>query len=96
MKNVRASSIDGRRTHAPTTFRPPLVPPRLRNIDRRRRRPAILPNAQHHAARSLIFAFPDPATTAEITPKEAGTFPAICDHYCGMGHGNMKMTFVVE
>ena len=31
-----------------------------------------------------------------ITPKAAGTFPAICDHYCGMGHGNMKMTFVVE
>jgi cytochrome c oxidase subunit 2 len=31
-----------------------------------------------------------------ITPNAAGTFPAICDHYCGMGHGNMKMTFVVE
>jgi cytochrome c oxidase subunit 2 len=31
-----------------------------------------------------------------VTPKEAGTFPAICDHYCGMGHGNMKMTFVVQ
>lgn len=31
-----------------------------------------------------------------ITPKAAGSFPAICDHYCGMGHGNMKMTFVVE
>ena len=31
-----------------------------------------------------------------ITPTAAGTFPAICDHYCGMGHGNMKMTFVVE
>lgn len=31
-----------------------------------------------------------------ITPKAAGTFPAICDHYCGMGHGNMKMTFLVE
>lgn len=31
-----------------------------------------------------------------ITPKAAGTFPAICDHYCGMGHGNMKMKFVVE
>ena len=36
---------------------------------------------------------PDEVT---ITPKAAGTFPAICDHYCGMGHGNMKMTFVVE
>jgi hypothetical protein len=31
-----------------------------------------------------------------ITPTEAGTFHAICDHYCGSGHGNMKMTFVVE
>ena len=31
-----------------------------------------------------------------ITPTEAGTFAAICDHYCGSGHGNMKMTFVVE
>jgi len=30
-----------------------------------------------------------------ITPK-AGTYNAICDHYCGAGHGNMKMTFVVE
>lgn len=36
---------------------------------------------------------PDEVT---ITPKAAGTYPAICDHYCGMGHGNMKMTFVVE
>jgi len=25
-------------------------------------------NAQHHAARSLIFAFPDPAVTAEKKP----------------------------
>ena len=31
-----------------------------------------------------------------ITPDAAGTFPAICDHYCGSGHGNMKMTIVVE
>ena len=31
-----------------------------------------------------------------ITPATAGTFHAICDHYCGSGHGNMKMTFVVE
>ncbi len=36
---------------------------------------------------------PDEVT---ITPKAAGTFPAICDHYCGMGHGSMKMTFVVQ
>ena len=31
-----------------------------------------------------------------ITPTMAGTFKAICDHYCGSGHGNMKMMFVVE
>ena len=31
-----------------------------------------------------------------ITPADAGTFPAICDDFCGAGHGNMKMTFVVE
>jgi cytochrome c oxidase subunit 2 len=31
-----------------------------------------------------------------VTPHEAGSFGAICDHYCGAGHGNMKMTFVVE
>jgi cytochrome c oxidase subunit 2 len=36
---------------------------------------------------------PDEVT---ITPSAAGRFDAICDHYCGMGHGNMKMTFVVE
>lgn len=31
-----------------------------------------------------------------ITPKNAGKYNAICDHYCGSGHGNMKMTFIVE
>ena len=31
-----------------------------------------------------------------ITPAQAGTFEAICDDYCGSGHGNMKMTVVVE
>jgi cytochrome c oxidase subunit 2 len=36
---------------------------------------------------------PDSVT---ITPGQAGTFDAICDHYCGMGHGGMKMKFVVE
>ncbi len=35
---------------------------------------------------------PDQAT---ITPKETGRFLAICDDYCGSGHGNMKMTIVV-
>jgi heme/copper-type cytochrome/quinol oxidase subunit 2 len=36
--------------------------------------------------------------TAEVTltPQTAGTFTTICDHFCGAGHGNMSMTFVVE
>jgi len=31
-----------------------------------------------------------------ITPQTAGKFTAICDHFCGTGHGNMKMTFIVQ
>ena len=31
-----------------------------------------------------------------ITPAEAGTFNVICNHFCGAGHGNMKMKVVVE
>ena len=36
--------------------------------------------------------------TAEITvtPHEVGRYRAICDHFCGAGHGGMKMTIVVE
>jgi cytochrome c oxidase subunit 2 len=36
--------------------------------------------------------------TAEITvtPREVGRYRAICDHFCGAGHGGMKMTIVVE
>ena len=36
--------------------------------------------------------------TAEltVTPKEAGRYRAICDHFCGAGHGGMKMSIVVE
>ena len=26
-----------------------------------------------------------------VTPDTAGDFMVICDHYCGTGHGNMKM-----
>ncbi len=39
-----------------------------------------------------------PGETAEVmlTPQVTGTFSAICDHFCGAGHGNMKMTIVVE
>ena len=31
-----------------------------------------------------------------VTPQAAGTFTAICHHFCGSGHGNMKLTVVVE
>ena len=39
-----------------------------------------------------------PGGTQEITvtPQSAGTFTAICHHFCGAGHGNMKLTVVVE
>lgn len=31
-----------------------------------------------------------------VTPQVAGTFTPICDHFCGVNHGNMHMTIVVE
>jgi cytochrome c oxidase subunit II len=31
-----------------------------------------------------------------VTPMTAGTFKAICDHYCGLGHSGMKMTVIVQ
>jgi cytochrome c oxidase subunit 2 len=31
-----------------------------------------------------------------VTPQQAGTFTAICHHFCGAGHGNMKLKVVVE
>jgi len=31
-----------------------------------------------------------------VTPETAGTFTAICHHFCGAGHGGMKLTVVVE
>ena len=39
---------------------------------------------------------PGKVTELTVTPTSVGTFKAICDHYCGLGHGNMKMTVVVE
>jgi len=40
----------------------------------------------------------EPGKTVEvkITPQVAGTFTLICDHFCGTGHANMKMSIVVE
>ena len=39
-----------------------------------------------------------PGETQEITvtPQATGTFTAICHHFCGSGHGGMKLTVVVE
>jgi cytochrome c oxidase subunit II len=31
-----------------------------------------------------------------FTPRAAGRFTAICDHFCGSGHGNMHMELVVD
>ena len=31
-----------------------------------------------------------------VTPQTAGTFTVICHHFCGAGHGGMKLTVVVE
>ena len=39
---------------------------------------------------------PGKTTEVTITPQTAGTFTTICDSFCGSGHGNMKMTIVVE
>jgi cytochrome c oxidase subunit 2 len=39
---------------------------------------------------------PGTVTQVTVTPTTAGTFKAICDHYCGIGHGGMKMTVVVQ
>ena len=35
-------------------------------------------------------------TEVTLTPKTAGRFLTICDHFCGVGHGGMSMTIVVE
>jgi len=40
----------------------------------------------------------EPGKVAEVTltPRTPGRYTTICDHFCGSGHGNMKMTFVVQ
>ena len=38
---------------------------------------------------------PDKTTDIAVTPDTAGNFTIICDHYCGTGHGNMKMKVAV-
>ena len=43
-----------------------------------------------------LDARPNEPDEISITPLQPGAYPAICDHYCGIGHGSMKMTFTVE
>ncbi len=39
---------------------------------------------------------PGKTTEVVVTPRTAGRYTTICDHFCGAGHGGMKMTIVVE
>jgi cytochrome c oxidase subunit 2 len=39
---------------------------------------------------------PGKTTAITIRPEKIGTYTTICDYYCGLGHGGMKMTIVVE
>ena len=39
---------------------------------------------------------PDHESVVTITPETAGRYVAICDNFCGSGHGNMKMVINVE
>lgn len=38
---------------------------------------------------------PGQSTDVAVTPDTAGEYTIICDHYCGTGHGNMKMKMTV-
>ena len=39
---------------------------------------------------------PGKETRVMVTPQTEGKFTVICNHFCGMGHGNMRMTIIVE
>ncbi|HKB69512.1 MAG TPA: cupredoxin domain-containing protein [Thermoanaerobaculia bacterium] len=39
---------------------------------------------------------PGQARDIALTPSTTGTFTVICDRFCGSGHGNMKISVVVE
>ena len=39
---------------------------------------------------------PGKVTAVTVTPDTPGTFTAICDHYCGLGHGMMKLKIDIE
>jgi cytochrome c oxidase subunit II len=38
---------------------------------------------------------PGKPTDIAVTPTAAGQYIVICDHYCGTGHGNMRMKVTV-
>jgi cytochrome c oxidase subunit II len=38
---------------------------------------------------------PDKTTDIAVTPKYSGQYTVLCDHYCGAGHGRMKMKVTV-
>ncbi len=38
---------------------------------------------------------PGKPTEITLTPETAGNFLTICDHFCGVNHGNMNMTITV-
>jgi cytochrome c oxidase subunit II len=38
---------------------------------------------------------PKKPTDVAVTPGAAGEYTIICDHYCGTGHGNMKVKLTV-
>jgi cytochrome c oxidase subunit II len=39
---------------------------------------------------------PGKVTEVTLTPRVPGRYSTIGDHFCGSGHGNMRMTFVVQ
>jgi len=39
---------------------------------------------------------PGKDTDVPLTPHDAGRYSIICHHFCGTGHGGMKLTVVVE
>jgi cytochrome c oxidase subunit 2 len=39
---------------------------------------------------------PGQTTEVVLTPATPGRYTTICDHFCGSGHGSMKMVIVVE
>ncbi len=39
---------------------------------------------------------PGKVTEVPLTPTASGRYAVICHHFCGAGHGNMKMTIAVE